>query len=320
MKKLSLFLALLSFLAAAEPPGREKINRLAAPEACLEALAKDTDRTVRRVAFRKLIYSEDTFQQAVKIGLADRDPGIRSLALYELFHRDGDKAVPLLKRMLKDPAPEVGRMLAELGRSIQNQKEKKRFLAELAGTSPFPEIRRTASRGMGFPFYRENRPLSQDPTYDHELLNVSRIRLPLSSWAFRTDPGEIGHLEKPAWFSPAFRDAEWKRIGVTKSWEKQGVPGYDGIAWYRVEFQMPRKPECTTVELCFQGVDEAAWVWLNGKFIGQHDIGPDGWDVPFRFNVAEEILWGGKNQLTVRVEDTEMDGGIWKPVVIEVLK
>ena len=323
MKKLILLFLLvfpIAMSSAADPPGKQTIDRLSTPAACREALAKEKNDVVRRAAFRKFLYNEETFREAVKIGLKDRDPGIRSAALYELFAHDGDKAFPVFQQMINDPAPEVGRMLAELGRSIRDRRKRESLLRELAKHAASPEVRRTASRSIGFSFFRENRPLSENPAHDHEVIRLAEIRLPLSGWAFRTDPGETGHLETVPWFAPGFDDSKWKRIGVTKTWEEQGVPDYDGIAWYRVKFRMPPKKEGQAAELCFGAVDEAAWVWLNGKYIGQHDIGPDGWKVPFRLDVSEEILWNSENSLTVRVEDTELAGGIWKPVTVEVLK
>ena len=79
-------------------------------------------------------------------------------------------------------------------------------------------------------------------------------------------------------------------------------------------------PGCNAVELAFGAVDESAWVWLNGKYIGKHDIGPDGWKVPFWLDVTREIRFGGENLLAVRVKDTEKAGGIWKPVTVDILK
>ena len=74
------------------------------------------------------------------------------------------------------------------------------------------------------------------------------------------------------------------------------------------------------VELCFGAVDEDAWVWLNGKYVGQRVKGEVAWNAPFRFDIGKEIAWGAENVLAVRVFDSRFGGGIWKPVRIEVLK
>jgi hypothetical protein len=54
--------------------------------------------------------------------------------------------------------------------------------------------------------------------------------------------------------------------------------------------------------------------------VGQHDIGPDGWDKRFAMDASEFLKWGAENQITVRVLDRKFAGGIWKPAYLEVLK
>ena len=179
------------------------------------------------------------------------------------------------------------------------------------------DVRRSANRIVDFPFFREVRLLRNDPTHDHEVVTVMSVPLPQEGWRFHTDPMENGHHK--GWFESDFNDSKWKQLKVGV-WETQGYHGYDGIAWYRIRFTMPPKSECAAVELHFGAVDEAAWVWLNGKFVGQHDIGTSGWDRPFDLNITDEINWDGENVLVVRVEDTAAAGGIWKPVCVNLVK
>ena len=172
-----------------------------------------------------------------------------------------------------------------------------------------------------FPFHRENVALSQDKAYDHSLSLVRRIDLPKTGWSFVTDP-ENAHFagEKALFGSPAGWNSA-KPIEIGREWEKQGFPGYDGYAWYRLRFVLPDRPDgCDSTELCFDGVDEEAWVWLNGTYVGQHAEGTSGYEQPFRFGIGGEARWGGENELVVRVNDTAGAGGIWKGVRIEILK
>ena len=83
---------------------------------------------------------------------------------------------------------------------------------------------------------------------------------------------------------------------------------------------MPEKLDCNAVELYCPSVDECAWVWLNGVYVGQHDIGPSGWNKPFWIDVTADIRWGASNLLVIRVEDSAQAGGILKPMALEVLK
>ena len=105
---------------------------------------------------------------------------------------------------------------------------------------------------------------------------------------------------------PAFDDRYWAEI-KTGTWESQGYQ-YDGTAWYRKTFELN---ELKTPRLVFDGVDEQAWVWLNGKFLGHHD----GWDKPFSFPLDQAAV-KGKNTLCVLVFDSSYQGGIWRPVKV----
>ena len=166
--------------------------------------------------------------------------------------------------------------------------------------------------------HRMNFSLRNDPSYDHAVTVIKTIPLPKKNWKFITDPEDTGFQKE--YHAAGFDDSSWRKIAVTGRWEKQNVGDYDGVAWYRLKFKMPEKIPCSGVDISFGAVDESAWVWLNGKFVGQHDIGPAGWNVPFYLNIASELKWGDENILAVRVKDTAGAGGIWKPVVIEVLQ
>lgn len=303
--------------AQEEQAGMKAIRSLTTPEKCLHVLKNSRDNVLRRHAFRRLIYTEKTFDQAVKLGLKDPDEQIRKGTLYELYRKKGDRSVPFMRLLASDRSLVVAMTIAELSNGIRNRELRHQFQKELIAKTSFREVKKLAAKGF-FDFYRNNIALSQNPSYDHDFVIARKIDLPEKGWAFRTDVNENGHLHN--FFAPAFNDSQWRRLSVTKSWEEQGFPGYNGIAWYRVKFKMPPKMDCTTVEMAFGAVDEVAWVWLNGKYVGQHDLGPNGWKVPFRFDVSKEIQWGKENVLTVRVLDTMAAGGIWKKVHVEVLK
>jgi len=318
-KKILRLLAMLPFFAF-QTSGGETAEQSGVPnfpmsnEKCFAMLCDGkADPIGRRHAFRRLLYEQKTFRSAVEIGLKDLDPGIRSLALYELYRVDGEKSLPVFLKMADDPSDEVRKMVYIIGISLRDLGKK----SELSLLMQQKQLKSAASSKI-FRYYRINNPISKSPTYDHQIELLKTIRIPFEGWAFRTDQEERGHLEKR--FDEKYNDSNWRRIAVNATWEKQGYAGYDGVAWYRVKFRMPPKIKCTAVELSFSGVDESAWVWLNGKYIGQHDLGPDGWKIPFKLDVTQEIKWDGENLLAVRVEDTEGGGGIYKPVDVEVIK
>ena len=109
--------------------------------------------------------------------------------------------------------------------------------------------------------------------------------------------------------SPTYDDSVWVPIEVGKGWEAQGIK-YDGVAWYRVAFDVP--PDWAHVWLAFEAVDETAWVYLNGNYLGTHE----GWSEPFALDATPATGRGQTNVLAIRVLDTAYQGGIWKPACI----
>ena len=170
-----------------------------------------------------------------------------------------------------------------------------------------------------WPYYKK--PYSiRDRTgdWDTGIRVVQTIALPADLWRFKLDSQRDGHDKK--WFEPGLNESKWDPIRIEQPWQKAGYD-YVGVAWYRRWISLPKKPEkYLAVEIRFLGVDETAWVWVNGRYVGQHDIGPIGWDIPFTLDITQEIKWGAKNQITVRAMNTERAGGIWQPIQIEVLR
>lgn len=135
------------------------------------------------------------------------------------------------------------------------------------------------------------------------------VELPLE-WRFRTDPDDGGLAR--GYHAADLDDSGWQMLKIDQAWEKQGVE-HDGVAWYRVGFSVESLPQEASLYVQFGAVDESAWVYLNGQFVGEHDIGEAGWDKPFAIDVTKTIH-PGTNLLAVRVLDRVLAGGIWKPV------
>ena len=254
---------------------------------------------------------------AAVLYLKDKDPEIRRYAYYCVFKKNGTAELQLIKNAVSDPDENISRM-AVLYLIDRASKEKKlvTLLEEIAQKNPVSAIRCLALQAS-WPFHREIKLLRNDPTWDYEVKTIKSFSLVPFPWLFRTDPKQKGHLQ--GFFKPDHNVSRWKKIRMGV-WEKQGYPGYDGVAWYQIKFKMPPKMECNAVEIAFEGVDESAWVWLNGIYLGAHDIGPGGWNKPFAVDCRKEIRWGGENVLTVRVYDAAFSGGIYKPVRVDILK
>jgi beta-glucuronidase len=91
------------------------------------------------------------------------------------------------------------------------------------------------------------------------------------------------------------------------------------VAWYRVRFKVPADLSGRKLVLHFGAVDEEAWVYLNGELVGEHSAATTGqtvhqiWDQPFDVPLTNARP-GAENVLAVRVRDSMMAGGVYKPV------
>ncbi|MCF8227874.1 MAG: hypothetical protein K9G58_11610 [Bacteroidales bacterium] len=121
--------------------------------------------------------------------------------------------------------------------------------------------------------------------------------------------------DNPAWSSPAFDDSDWDEIRVPRTWESQGYQGYDGFAWYRKSFSLPPVPENEKIVFILGSIDDTDEVYFNGEKIGStgHPF-PDfytGYTHQRRYVIPGDLLIpDGKNQISVRVYDAYLDGGI----------
>lgn len=89
---------------------------------------------------------------------------------------------------------------------------------------------------------------------------------------------------------------ERKEIKVPSSWEliKQD---YEGVGFYRHEFQVPRDWEGKVIRMHFGAVNYLSEFWVNDEVVGFHEGG----FTPFEFRVDELLKYGDNNVLIVRV-------------------
>ena len=83
----------------------------------------------------------------------------------------------------------------------------------------------------------------------------------------------------------------------------------------------PLTSQGKALRLLFAGVDEQAWVYLNGKLIGEHSEKSEKkaytalYDEPFVVEVPPtQLKFGAQNVLSVRVHNQVGAGGLWRPV------
>lgn len=179
------------------------------------------------------------------------------------------------------------------------------------GMLPFVDIAQLSS-------WLENRWLKNLDALDKDFDEVAQTPpapTPWSEWRFRTDPGGRG-LEH-GWQGGEFDAEAWKPIQVPAFWGQTWVGKFTGYGWYRTAFQFPREWTGAPVHLRFGGVDEQAWIYVNGELVGEHTVDSESLavgelgDRPFTITVpAERLKPGEENILVVRVHNSMAEGGI----------
>jgi len=106
--------------------------------------------------------------------------------------------------------------------------------------------------------------------------------------------------------NPDFDDSGWKQVSLPYAWNEDEAFKKDihelstGIAWYRKQFTVPAEHAGRKIFLEFEGVRQAAEVYLNGQFIGRHENGV----MAFGFDISKAVKPApAENVLAVRTDN-----------------
>lgn len=116
---------------------------------------------------------------------------------------------------------------------------------------------------------------------------------------------------------PGYNDDSWKKITLPYAWNGDEAFKNDirelstGIAWYRKNFRLPPGHSGDKVFIEFEGVRQAAEIYVNGKFAGLHENGISA----FGFDISDLVKFGDEeNVIAVRTDNswdyTEKSTGI----------
>lgn len=105
--------------------------------------------------------------------------------------------------------------------------------------------------------------------------------------------------------------ARWMRAplgeGIWENWNISDFSEFDGMARYRIKFDLPPAIAQKSKSLFIGRVDDADWTTVNGVKIG-HTLG---WDVDRTYPLKQGQLRAGPNEIEIVVLDTGGGGGIW---------
>lgn len=122
-----------------------------------------------------------------------------------------------------------------------------------------------------------------------------------------------------AWASSDFYDNNWEKIKVPSTWEDQGFHGYNGYAWYRKTFEVPKEMVGSNFILNAGFIDDVDQTYINGKLVGMSGGFPPNfvtaYDAHREYFISKDLLHEGKNTIAIRVFDAQLEGGITRGAV-----
>lgn len=157
-----------------------------------------------------------------------------------------------------------------------------------------------------------------------KILTIYGIFLSFSLYGGRFDEERIVNLrgvwkfsigDNMDWAEPDYDDSNWERIYVPSTWEDEGFNGYDGYAWYRVNFELDGDVNLGALSIELGYIDDADEVYINGKLVGfSGGFPPDfytAYNAYRKYPIPTEVInERGINTIAVRVYDTVLEGGI----------
>lgn len=113
--------------------------------------------------------------------------------------------------------------------------------------------------------------------------------------------------EVPVWAGKGFDDTEWESMELPTLWEQVGWDKTDGVFWFRRTFVLGKGMEVKDANLSLGPIDDSDKTWVNGHFVGSMKE----YNKIREYTVPAKYLREGDNIITVRVDDTGGDGGIY---------
>lgn len=134
-----------------------------------------------------------------------------------------------------------------------------------------------------------------------------------------TGPWKFKIGDNPAWKNNNYNDTLWSQIIVPGHWETQGFPDYDGFAWYRKTVFVPDKFKNDRLILVLGKIDDFDEAYINGKLVGStgnmselDNLGEIYQKLRGYYLSKDDLKYGEKNVIAVRVYDGFRDGGIYE--------
>jgi beta-galactosidase len=183
-----------------------------------------------------------------------------------------------------------------------------------------------------------------DADYVRSLDGPWRFKLEHTNRVYEPFSEKLEPIDYPATFEPFYQtdyveDAHWTNLAVPSNWEMAGFSPAtynnpdNASAFYRLWFDIPKSWQGRKVYVNFDGVQNGAEIWLNGRPVavdepswGRENYHESGWTA-WQADLTPQVNFGQKNLLALRVtkntRSADLDsgdyfflGGIYRPVTL----
>ncbi|MFD2603423.1 sialate O-acetylesterase [Flavobacterium suzhouense] len=132
-------------------------------------------------------------------------------------------------------------------------------------------------------------------------------------WNATMEKAERGNNGK--WETKEFDYSNWKTMQLPQFWENDALVGFDGVAWFKKEFNLPTAMKGKDLQLNFYADDDDK-LWVNGVYIGT----TSGYNVLRNYTIPANVLKESGNVIAIRVTDNTGGGGIYGKETDLILK
>ncbi len=151
-------------------------------------------------------------------------------------------------------------------------------------------------------FVRALETTTRDSIFDPKIFEAK-----LAEWYRDLEAKDAAAQGPRGWSSTAYDDFAWPAMNLPQKWEAAGLPGFDGLLWYRKVIEVPAAFAGAALTLELGPIDDYDWTYFNGVQIGA----TPSYNAPRRYTVPSELVRPGKNVIAIRVLDTGGDGGLY---------
>lgn len=147
--------------------------------------------------------------------------------------------------------------------------------------------------------------VAQAADFDLERLQAE-ARQRVAAWNATIDKEDKGMQQ--GWKDAAFDHNDWKTMKLPALWEQAGLPGLDGVVWFRKSIFLTAGQAQQDLMLNLGPIDDSDYTYINGQLVGSTI---DQYNQSRKYSAPAAVLKEGENILTVRVIDTGGGGGLW---------